>query len=53
MLSTTEKKTILRSINLFAETPDDVLAEVADLLQELTVPPNETIFEQGDHGDAM
>jgi CRP-like cAMP-binding protein len=53
MLSTTEKILILRSVNLFHELPDDILAEVAELLQEILVPAGTTIFEQGDHGDAM
>ncbi len=53
MLSTPEKLTILRLVSLFAETPDDILAEVADLLQEIAFPAGETIFEQGDPGDAL
>lgn len=53
MLSSTEKKLILRSVKLFDRTPDAVLAEVAALLQEMTFPAGTTIFEQGDHGDAM
>ncbi len=53
MLSTPEKLTILRLVRLFAETPDAILAEVVTLLQELVFQAGETIFEQGDHGDAM
>jgi CRP/FNR family transcriptional regulator, cyclic AMP receptor protein len=53
MLSTTERIHILRSVPLFAETPDPILSEVAELLQELHVPAEQMIFGEGDHGDAM
>ncbi len=53
MLSPTEKITILRSGRLFAQTPDEILADMASLLQEVAFQANETIFEQGDYGDAM
>ncbi|CAN5410357.1 hypothetical protein BH10CHL1_BH10CHL1_06670 [soil metagenome] len=53
MLSTPEKLATLRLVSLFAETPDNILAEVADLLQEITFAAGETIFEQGDPGDAL
>ncbi len=53
MLSTLEKKQILRTVNLFAETPDDILDEVARLLEEVVCPAETTLFEQGDYGDAM
>ncbi len=53
MLSTHEKRQILRTVNLFAETPDDILDEVARLLEEVVCPAEESLFEQGDYGDAM
>lgn len=53
MLSIAEKKQILRTVNLFAETPDHILAEVARLLEEVVCPAGATLFEQGDYGDAM
>ncbi|MFN8444099.1 MAG: cyclic nucleotide-binding domain-containing protein [Caldilineaceae bacterium] len=53
MLSTLEKKQRLRGVNLFAETPDDILEEVARLLEEVVCPAGTTLFEQGDFGDAM
>jgi len=53
MRSTTEKIVILRSARLFAETPDDILADMASLLEEVVFQANQTVFEQGDHGDAM
>jgi CRP-like cAMP-binding protein len=53
MLSNREKKQILRTVNLFAETPDSILDEVAHLLEEVVCPAEATLFEQGDYGDAM
>jgi CRP-like cAMP-binding protein len=38
---------------MFSQTPDNVLADVADLLEEVDVDENETIFEKGDEGDSL
>ena len=53
MLSNVEKVLILKSVSMFSHTPDHVLADVADLLEEFDVSENETIFEKGDTGDSM
>jgi len=53
MLSTVEKVLILKSVAMFNQTPDNVLAEVADLLEEVDISENETIFKKGDTGDSM
>jgi len=53
MLSSLEKKQILRTVSLFAETADDILDEVARLLEEVVCPAGEPLFLQGDYGDAM
>ena len=53
MLSTVEKVLILKTVTMFSQTPDNVLADVADLLEDLDVSENETIFEQGDPGDSL
>ena len=53
MLSTVEKVLILKTVPLFGQTPDNVLADVADLLDEVDVPENETIFQQGDVGNSL
>ena len=53
MLSTVEKVLILKTVSMFNQTPDNVLAEVADLLEEVDVIENETIFKQGDPGDSL
>lgn len=53
MLTTVEKVLILKTVSMFSQTPDNVLADVADLLEEMDVPANETIFNQGDSGDSL
>ena len=53
MLSTIEKVLILKTVNMFSQTPDNVLAEVADLLEEIEAREGEMIFKQGDLGDSM
>jgi CRP-like cAMP-binding protein len=53
VLTTIEKVLILKTVNMFGQTPDDVLADVADLMEEMEVSENEAIFKQGDPGDSM
>jgi CRP-like cAMP-binding protein len=53
MLSTVEKVLILKTINLFNSTPDEILADVAALLEEIELPSGSTIFQKGDAGDCM
>jgi AAA family ATP:ADP antiporter len=53
MLSTIEKVITLKTVSIFAGTPDEILAEVASLLEEVALVEGETIFEKGDAGDSM
>lgn len=53
MLSTVEKVLVLKTVAMFGQTPDHVLADVADLLEEIEVAENETIFQKGEPGDSM
>ena len=53
MLSTIEKVLVLRRVSIFGETPDDVLADVAELLEEVEYDAGETIFDKGDMGSAL
>jgi hypothetical protein len=53
MLSLVEKVLILKSAPLFGETPDNVLADVADLVDEVSFEKDETIFDKGDRGDSL
>ena len=53
MLSTLEKVIILKTIGIFAETPDEVLAEIAANTEEIEVAAGHTIFEKGESGDSL
>jgi CRP-like cAMP-binding protein len=53
MLLTIEKVAILKSITIFAETPDSVLASVAAIADEVDVSPGETLIREGEYGDCM
>ena len=53
MLSTIEKVLILKTVDLFGGTPDEILAEVATLLEEVELLAGDSAFEKGDAGDCM
>jgi hypothetical protein len=53
MLSLVEKVLILKSAPLFAETPDNVLAEVAGLVEELSFHADQVVFNKGEPGDSL
>lgn len=53
MLLTIEKIIILKTVTIFAQTPDDVLAEVASILEEVEVHAGDTIIEKDDLGKCM
>ena len=53
VLLTIEKVMILRSVQIFAETPDSVLAEIAAILKEVDLPAGGAIFAKGDTGDCL
>ncbi len=53
MLSTIEKVILLKDVELFAEMPDELLAEVASLLTEIELVAGQSIFAKGDSGDSL
>ena len=53
MLSTIEKVLILKTVDLFSGTPDEILAEVATLLAEVELLAGQTIIHKGEPGDCM
>ena len=53
MLLTIEKVLILKTVSIFADTPEEILADVAGLLEEITVPAGETILHKDDVGRCM
>ncbi len=53
MYSLIEKVLILKKSSLFSETPDDALAEVAQILHETSYPARQLIIEKGAPGSSM
>ncbi len=53
MLLTIERVALLKSVDIFAETPDYVLASVARIIEEVELAPGETFIQQGESGDCM
>jgi CRP-like cAMP-binding protein len=53
MLSTLEKVLILKGVHIFAETPAEVVADVATIVTEVEIAAGETLFEKGERGDSM
>lgn len=53
MLSIVERVMILKGSSLFAQMPDDALAEVAALLQETDAGAGVLLFAKGEPGDSL
>ncbi len=53
MLLTIEKVIILKSVNIFSDIPEETLAEVSLIIEEMTVQTDETIVTKGDIGRSM
>jgi HEAT repeat protein len=53
MLLTIEKVLILKTVSIFADTPEEILADVAALLEEVNVTAGETILHKDDVGRCM
>lgn len=53
MLSIVERVIILKTVNVFARTPADILAELAELLEETSVDAGMVIFNKGEPGDSL
>jgi len=48
-----EKVLILKSLNIFSESPETILSELAPLMQEVEVESGTLLFSEGDIGDCM
>ena len=48
-----EKVLLLKSLNLFKETPENILADLAPLMKEMEYELGTEIFKEGDTGDCM
>lgn len=53
MYSTISRVMFLKSVDVFSETPDPVLAELANLLELVELSAGETLFHKGDPGTSM
>jgi CRP-like cAMP-binding protein len=48
-----EKVMLLKSLSIFADTPETILAEIAHLAEEIELTSGTTIFKEGDLGNCM
>jgi len=48
-----EKVLLLKSLALFSDTPENILADLAPLMKEIQYEPKVEIFKEGDIGDCM
>jgi len=48
-----EKVLVLKSLNLFKDTPENILADLAPLMQEMHYEQGVEIFKEGETGDCM
>jgi CRP-like cAMP-binding protein len=48
-----EKVLILKSLNIFSESPETILSELAPLMQEVEAEIDTLLFSEGDIGDCM
>jgi len=53
MLLTIERVAIMKSVEMFAETPDHVLASVARIVAEIELRAGQSLFQEGDPGDCL
>jgi hypothetical protein len=50
---TIEKVILLKGVNMFSKTSEELLTEVAFILEEVELKPGEVVFEKGDVGESM
>jgi len=48
-----EKVLVLKSLNLFKDTPENILADLAPLMKEIQYEQGIEIFKEGETGDCM
>ena len=53
MLLTIERVALLKSIDIFDDTPDYVLASVARIVEEVELMPGEVLIHEGEPGNCM
>jgi CRP-like cAMP-binding protein len=53
MLLTIDRVVIMKSVDIFADTPERILASVARIVEEVDLAAGETLFREGDPGDCL
>jgi CRP-like cAMP-binding protein len=53
MLLTIERVAFLKSIDIFSETPDHILASVARIMEEVEVASGESFIREGEPGNCL
>lgn len=53
MISTVEKVLFLKGVDLFKSIPGEELSHLAQITDEVEFGPTQTIFHEGEQGDAM
>lgn len=53
MLTIVEKVLLLQEVDIFANTPNEDLAYIASITEEITVDANKEIFKEADTSDSM
>lgn len=52
-IAITDRLNILKKVEIFSKTSEEILFEIASVLSEVRVRQNQTVFKKGDEGDAM
>ena len=53
MLTTVEKVLFLKGVSIFSEIPGEVLAQIAQIAEEVSVDRETRVFEEGEPGDSL
>ncbi len=53
MISTVEKVLFLKGVDLFDSIPGEELSHIAQITEEVELRSAQTVFREGEHGDAM
>ncbi len=53
MLLTIERVAIMKSVDIFADTPDHILASVARIIEEVDLSAGEQFIQEGEAGDCL
>jgi hypothetical protein len=52
MLHTIEKVMILKASSVFMDMPEDILADIAAVVEDVALDPEQVLFSKGEHGSS-